>query len=253
MYFSVAEISNKGGRKYNEDFVLHSKSGEYGCYVVADGLGGHRAGEMGSELACKTVIAAFDNNPGATLEHLKAYLEETAAVMDKERTARGLENEMKTTLVVLLTDSQNAFWAHIGDSRLYFFKSGVIDFTTTDHSLPQKMVEIGEITKGQVRNHEDRNRLLKVFENSDISRFSFIDEPVSIEPGDAFLMCSDGFWEYVFEDEMETDLAEAVKPEEWISLMLKRLTDRVEKKHDNYTAQAIMLQDDRNFYKEDAE
>lgn len=241
MIFSVAQVSNKGGREYNEDFAIYSQRGEFGCYLIADGLGGHRDGELASALACTTIKAAFDNDPGATIENLMAYLEEAAITMDSERTKRGLENQMKTTLVCLLTDYQNAVWAHIGDSRLYYFKTGVIEFSTTDHSLSQKLVEIGEITKDQVRNHEDRNRLLNVFEGQDVSRFTYIDEPILLAEGDAFLLCSDGFWEYVLEDEMEADLNQAEKPEDWISLMLKRLAARVEKGHDNYSALAIML------------
>jgi serine/threonine protein phosphatase PrpC len=87
-----------------------------------------------------------------------------------------------------------------------------------------------------VRFHDDRNKLLKVLGNDENLNIRKIDDAVSIESGDAFLLCSDGFWEYVYEVEMEADLIKSDSPKDWIEYMIKRLLLRVTGNNDNFTA-----------------
>lgn len=240
MKYKAAMISSKGGRKKNEDYAGHIQRGGYGCYVLADGLGGHYGGDLASKTACKNILASFKKRPGSSVECLNNYLQSASRAMEDLKKRVGQHDGLKTTLVVLLTGSNRATWAHVGDSRLYHFKSGQIAFQTRDHSLPQRLVDIGEITVDQVRHHDDRNRLLRVFDGKDSSRFTFLNKMVPVERHDAFLLCSDGFWEYIYETEMEEDLKGCPSPAAWISRMEKRVLGRAEAKHDNYTALAVM-------------
>ncbi len=147
---------------------------------------------------------------------------------------------MKTTLVVLTLARGRAVWAHAGDSRLYCFRDGRLVFQTRDHSAAQLGVLLGEITPDQIRFHEDRNRVLRALGQ---------DDELTVETGErvltdgayAFLLCSDGFWEYVLEREMEEDLESAGSAEEWLTRMRRRLAERVPAGNDNNTAAAVWV------------
>lgn len=234
-------ITRPGGRKFNEDNTRYGVSGSCGCFLVADGLGGHRGGDLASKTACDSFYEAFDESPGATLEKLKNYLSVSASAMDALKEEIGFNSAAKTTLVALLVSSGFAVWAHIGDSRLYKFSEGRLVQQTKDHSIPQRLVDVGEITYDQIRRHEDRNRLLKAFDGSENCQFEYSNSRVAINAGDAFLLCTDGFWDYVNEVEMEDSLQEAADPKTWLELMEQILLARAEANHDNYTALAVMI------------
>ena len=127
---------------------------------------------------------------------------------------------------------------HVGDSRLYHFRDGKLQKQTTDHSVSQMAVFMGEITTHEIRFHEDRNKVLRAL-GSDSCKAE-LSQQLRVEEGrDAFLLCTDGFWEYVYEDEMEKTLREADSPKDWIRAMEKILKTRVTAGNDNYTAAAL--------------
>ena len=149
---------------------------------------------------------------------------------------------MRTTLVMLVSDYRYARCAHIGYSRLYYFRGGRIDFQTRDHSVPQAMVNAGECRPEEIRFHEDRNRLLRVMGMEwEKPRYEIRAEQFVLKRGDVFLLCTDGFWEYITEDEMEGYLAEAYGPEEWLKKMEERMLSYAPGNMDNYTASAVFF------------
>ncbi len=241
MNFQVALLTNKGGRKENEDFCAFQEKDGYGCFLVADGLGGHRGGAMASHVTCDSILNAFVASPGASETHLLEYINHARHNL---QTKIGETNDIlapRTTLVVMLTDNLTAIWAHIGDSRLYHFRDYKLVFQTRDHSVPQQLANCGEIKQEEVRFHEDRNRLINVFDGNENNRIEFSLNPTVIKKGDAFLLCSDGFWEYILEAEMEKYLARSKTAKKWMALMKKRLLKRAVKNHDNYSALAIRI------------
>ena len=153
------------------------------------------------------------------------------------------EVEMKTTLVVLLLNHGRAMWAHIGDSRLYHFSGGKLIEQTFDHSVSQMAVLRGEIKQEDIRGHVDRSRLLRAIGREDTIKID-ISEIIDLGDGEhAFLLCTDGFWEYVTEQEMEKDLKRSSSPREWLDRMVKRLNKRTKNKNnDNNTAVAVMYE-----------
>ncbi|MGI6615408.1 MAG: PP2C family protein-serine/threonine phosphatase [Dethiobacteria bacterium] len=233
-----AYISERGGREENEDYCSYRELEGYGCYILADGLGGHRGGALASRTAVESVLKAFSAHPGAAADLMGRYLEHAREAF---RAAGSQQLSLKTTLVILLTGDRRALWGHIGDSRLYYLTAGRIAFQTKDHSLPQLMAGAGEISDEQIRFHEDRNRLTGAFDGGELNRFKVHDKPVTLKRGDAFLLCSDGFWEYVYEQEMTDDFTLCTGPRDWIDRMERRLLKRVPKRHDNYSALAVTV------------
>ncbi len=242
MIAHAAIISKAGGRNVNEDYSCYAEKGGFGCYLLADGLGGHKGGELASRTIGEAVKEAFTASPGFSTGKLIEYIEYARqAFLTALSEAHG-PRSMKTTVVVLLTDGHCALWGHIGDSRLYYFRRGSLLFQTKDHSVPQLLADSGEIREDQIRFHEDRNRLTAAFDGNEMTRFTVPEKPVALNSGDAFLLCSDGFWEYVTESEMETVLKRTRDAEIWIAELEKVLLERAETEHDNYSGLAVIIE-----------
>ena len=232
-------LTDPGGRKTNQDYSGFQESEPFACWVVADGLGGHRGGESASRLAVKIILSEFMRQPEMSTQSLTGYFKAAQDAILREQQIDPLLCSMRTALVLLITSPEGAMWAHVGDCRLYHFHGGRIVFQTKDHSVPQVMVDAGDIKPQEIRNHEDRNRLLRTLGHENDLRPTVERSAHPVRPGDAFLLCTDGFWEYVLETEMAVDLARAREPASWLNLMTKRLLARVGNDYDNYTAIAI--------------
>ena len=238
MPFTTAPpLSHRGGRATNQDHAGWREAGGMTCWVVADGLGGHASGEIASEAAVEGALAAFEASPGTDGETVARCVARAQSVIRALMKGSPDLDSMRTTLVVLVASAAEARWGHVGDSRLYVFRDGRIALRTTDHSVPQALVEAGEISPAEVRHHPDRNRLLRAVGGNEAPTPT-VSDAHAVRPGDAYLLCSDGFWELVEEDEMEADLAAASTPEAWLSAMESRLAARATGRHDNYSALA---------------
>ncbi|MCD8081910.1 MAG: protein phosphatase 2C domain-containing protein [Bacteroides sp.] len=233
----TAIYTDQGGRPENEDTARAFRQGtDTLCLVVADGLGGHGGGKTASFTAAKTICAAWqgDTDP----EALKPLVQQAHQAVQAKQTAAC---QMKSTAVVLALADGKAAWAHVGDSRLYRFYEGTLEFQTRDHSASQVAVLLGDITQDQIRFHEDRNRILRALGQGGDVKVEV--GGMTLQPGRyAFLLCTDGFWEYVLEPEMEEDLRAATNPEDWLARMRQRLSQRVRPGNDNNTAAAVWLE-----------
>lgn len=229
--------TNRGGREHNEDSLR--AVADAGIFVLADGLGGHRSGEVASALAVETLFAGMAQ--AEALEEaalLDLFHSANQEILDQQ--AQPGQEEMRTTAVALrLTDSQ-AVWAHIGDSRLYRFSGGELAEVTKDHSVTYRKYLGGEISYMDVYHDDDRGRLLRVL-GKEPCKPEAGGSPVS--PGDAFLLCSDGFWEFVYNEEMQADLCKARTPEEWAELMLLRHIRRTPPGNDNFSLITVFVEE----------
>lgn len=239
MKIQTAYYTDRGGREDNEDSVLILEKGETVCAVVADGLGGYGGGERASAL----VTAEFSENWDGRLspEILTKLLQRAHEKICGIQTPRC---PMKSTAVALTVEPGHIAWAHVGDSRLYHFYNGKLVFQTKDHSSSQIAVELGDITAEQIRFHEDRNKVFRALGQSG---------PVNVDARDlalaegehAWLLCTDGFWEYVLEKEMEQALQDAETPGEWLEKMRECLRERLawkgQTENDNNTAAAVWM------------
>lgn len=228
--------TDTGGRPYNEDTVrVKTLGGERACIVLADGLGGHGGGDQASQIAAEHITAGW--NGTATPESLTQLV---LQAHQKVVAAQSQAVKMKSTVVALSIEGGKADWAYVGDSRLYHFENGSIVYQTKDHSASQIAVVLGQITPDQIRFHEDRSRIFRALgQEGDLS----VDAAEkALSPGDhAFLLCSDGFWEYVLENEMEQTLGSASSPEDWVERMRGILKGRIPQDNDNNTAAAVWV------------
>lgn len=239
--FETASLSSPGGRDGNEDWCDFHVNGQSGLWVLCDGLGGHRGGEVASRLAVESALTSFVADPRVTAERLTAHVDRAhAAVLERQRAESDLSG-MRTTIVMLLASDEAALWTHSGDSRLYWFRGGKLRGQTRDHSVPQRLADAGEIRLEHIRFHEDRSRLLRSLgarQESGATNGAMDGRP---EPDDAFLLASDGFWEYVIEPEMEEDLGASTDAQNWLTLMEARLRKRATADSDNYSALAVRV------------
>lgn len=241
MKFDAAGISEVGGKKVNEDSYAIFSQPPWGCFVVADGLGGHGAGDVASQAAIQAIGSLFKSRPGMSDEHLNLYINEAQGEIRRLQKSNLKYKAMRSTVILLISDGQQARWIHVGDSRLYYFRNGVLSDYTLDQSVPQALVRAGEISYEQIRFHEDRNRLLQALGSENPPRFQMAAKAVTLSRGDAFLLCSDGFWEWVLESEMQKDLHKAGSSRQWLDLMHKRLLNAAKPGNDNYSAVAVMI------------
>ena len=234
-----AFYSDIGGRAVNEDTVkLREQDGAL-CAVLCDGLGGHGSGDKASQKAAGIITEGWTPfaNPDSLIRLTQSAHREILAMQSQVC-------QMKTTAVVLSVSSRLICYAYIGDSRLYHFAEGSLKWQTTDHSASQIAVLLGQITPKEIRFHEDRSRILRALGQLDSPGA----EGGIIEPRqgrNAFLLCSDGFWEYVDEDEMQTALGESSSPEEWLDRMRVYRAGRIPADCDNNSAAAVWLENDR--------
>jgi protein phosphatase len=200
-------------RSNNQDQFLVSP----GLYAVADGMGGHAAGEVASLTAIKALQAAF----AASGEHSAEALESAAkaanrAVWEQARTNRGMLG-MGTTLVALAVvehgDGTNALAvAHIGDSRLYLLREGALRQVTVDHSLVQELVDDGQISPAQAAVHPQRHVLTRALGVEPTVEVDLID--VTPRHGDRYLLCSDGLPREAADEQIAAVLARFSDPSE---------------------------------------
>lgn len=228
----------RGGRQENEDSYGIFSRGENFCAAVADGLGGHGDGGRASKIAVRHLLNCGAKSDFPVKEDIQAHFTAANEEIINSRTDR---NRMKTTAVWLGIWGGQAIWAHIGDSRLYHFVDETLCDCTLDHSVSQMAVALGEIRREEIPGHCDRSRLLRVLGDEELS--PEIHNPVDLKPGrHAFLLCTDGFWESITEDEMLLDLYKSKSPREWIYAMSFRVLKRQGAGHDNHTAVGIFAE-----------
>ncbi len=237
MNVNYSEYSDIGGRRVNEDMVQITCHPDCVLAMVADGLGGHGNGDVASRLAVSTISEVTRNGAASPALATEAILAAHARVV---RAQQEQQKSMKTTVSLLWLNAGQACAAHVGDTRIYQFRQGRIIYQSRDHSVPQMEVDLGHITPDQIRGHADRNRLLRALGSKQEPKVEAVMLPV--EQGDAFLLCSDGFWELVLEQEMLSTLVGTPDAKTWLRDMLSLVASRIVSNSDNNTAIALIVQ-----------
>jgi serine/threonine protein phosphatase PrpC len=241
MQLEIAVLSREGGCPVNEDAYGVWASDEACFCVLSDGAGGHGGGDVASKLAVSCVLDWFRQRPECSAQAVEAALAAAnRAILEQQQSDSRLA-EMRATAVVLALDTVRgmATWGHLGDSRLYGFRRGRLIVQTRDHSVVQSMVEAGYIKPDELRHAPQRGRLLAALGDSEHFEPCIVPQEFALLDGDAFLMCTDGCWEYVEEAEMERALSESNSGEQWLRRLEARVLAMGRPGQDNYSALSI--------------
>ena len=241
----VSYFSGAGNREINEDSVLSFDDASRKCFAIADGLGGHGYGDIASQTVLNAIQKSIsqiglDDSISNTMKEL--FQNAQTALLNKQIEMHA-KLQMKTTLTMLYVQGKRLCWGHIGDTRLYAFSNNKVSIRTLDHSVPQMLVLAGDIPERKIRNHPDRSLLLRVLgiEWEEPEPYE-ISEEYDLDTYQAFLICSDGFWELINERQMCKCLKKSSTSDEW----LQRMREIVETNGkacdmDNYSAIAIVI------------
>lgn len=205
MKFSVFQVSRKGGREKNEDRMGYCYTRESGLFVLADGMGGHPEGEVAAQLALQTISALYQKEARPLVRDPVEFLS-TALIAAHHQilryaTEKGMLDTPRTTLVAAILQGGSATWTHCGDSRLYLVRDGELLMRTRDHSYLEQQAA-GVIKFERV----NRNILFTCLGSPSKPVFD-ITGPLTLLEGDKLLLCSDGLWGSLSDDEIVGQLA----------------------------------------------
>jgi protein phosphatase len=207
--------------------------------LTADGMGGHRAGELASRLVVEAAGEVFRAAREASGELLRGALAAANARIRQVARERPEASGMGSTgAALLLADAGRAWAANVGDSRVYRLRGGRLEQLTRDHSLVAELVEAGALRGEEARDHPRRNELrraLGVREDVEIDLFE-----LAVEPGDRYLVCSDGLWGLVPDAEIARVLGREA-PAEATRILVERANE--EGGTDNVTVQVVAIPD----------
>jgi len=170
--------------------------------VVADGMGGHNAGEIASATAISVIEAAYPQMRIEPAEQLKEALETANTTIHQKSMEHSETQGMGTTCTALLLQDCFAYSAHVGDSRVYLIRKDAIYLMTEDHSAVMELVKRGELTLQEARHHPDKNVVTRCLGTRPQVQVSAWPEPLPLQPGDHFLLCSDGLYDQVEDEEI---------------------------------------------------
>jgi len=234
--------TDAGSRAVNEDSIrAFTKDEDYG-FVLCDGLGGMGMGDLASQLVVSVFQDMFLKSDEKVKKFLPVAFQAAQDVLTGEQIRLNARQRMKTTAVSVVMDKKHAYIGHIGDSRLYVFQDNKILKRTLDHSIPQMLALTGEISESDIRHHKNRSILLRTMGVEWEEPMYEIMKPISLSKCNAMLLCSDGFWELIEDDEMCITLARSGNPREWLEQMAAIVNERGQGTDmDNNSAIAIWI------------
>jgi serine/threonine protein phosphatase PrpC len=246
MQLVTHHVTSRGGRPVNEDALKEVTNQKFALLALADGLGGHGGGALAAHQCVETVANAFSRAPGLSDTALQALVEEAdQAIATLRFEQRKPATSMRTTLVFLAICGNDARWAHVGDSRVYWFRHNVLMQRTRDHSVSELVIGLSDHISVTPPDKSDRNRLLRAVGAGKGCKAELSDIVVTLQAGDAFLLCSDGLWGLVFDPEIKACLSHAATPLEWCAALEQRLREHLtcdmSEEHDNYSMIAGMV------------
>jgi PPM family protein phosphatase len=242
MRFSVYQESHVGGRKNNQDRMGYSFTRDALLLVLADGMGGHIQGEAAATIALQTIGTLFQQSANPYVKKPEKFLEESFFAAHREihryRAINNLPETPRTTIVACLIQHNSAFWAHCGDSRLYWMRQGQILSRTRDHSRIETLIAQGKVDPSERDTHPERNKLFNCLGAPSMPIVE-LSRRASLQSGDVILLCSDGLWsvlpDHVLAQRLHENTVVRAVPE-----LLTTAVGIAGKTSDNVTALAMM-------------
>lgn len=244
MYVDHADISLLGAREDNQDKAA-AVVGEHAALLLAvDGMGGHAEGARAAEVAQKVMVDAFWNTPHPIFDPL-GFLHLALGRAHEEVVRLGLhlplEHRPRATCAVCLVQQQSAWWAHVGDSRVYHMRGGNILYRTRDHSHVELLLREGLITAEQVRNHPMRNFVECCLGGDPVLPDMTLSARRKLELGDVLLVCTDGLWGSLEDEALANGLSGTDAMRLTLATLGKRAVTKGGPGSDNTSAAALRL------------
>ena len=215
--------SNIGGRTENQDFYGYTQTKFGELIVVCDGMGGHNGGRYAAERAVQIIIEevtkSIDINPNETLQ--AAILKANLAILQESSTNDSLKG-MGSTVVALLVTPERAICCHVGDSRIYQLRTGKILHRTSNHSLVFDLVRQGKMTEEQARLSDKSNVITRSLGISPTVNVEIADN-LSYQTDDRFLLCTDGIWSMIPENQLIEMISEEVDVESVVAKLVEKI------------------------------
>ncbi len=209
MKFSVFQVSRKGGREKNEDRMGYCYTRASAVFLLADGMGGHPEGEVAAQLALQAISALFQKRALPELQDVQAFLSDALLTAHRQilRYAmnRSALDTPRTTIVVAVLQAGKVSWVHCGDSRLYVVRGSALLARTKDHSLVEQ--DLIQPIGSDASAAPNRNVLFSCLGSPSKPVFSLAG-PMSLLQGDRIMLCSDGLWSSVPEDDIVAELSQ---------------------------------------------
>jgi protein phosphatase len=209
-------------REMNQDYYFASDTpvGNLpNLYIVADGMGGHKAGDYASRYTTQRIVASVSRSPGEEpVTILKEAIETANRLLIEEAAEDEAKRGMGTTLVAATIVGSHVYIANIGDSRLYIVGDDIRQITQ-DHSLVAEMVRIGEVDDSEARVHPDKNIITRAIGAGDEIEADFFE--VDLQEGEQILLCTDGLTNMVEDDEIREIMVSDAAPEERVEQLVQ--------------------------------
>jgi len=197
MRFTIFQESRKGSRSVNQDRIAYTYGRDTLLLVVADGMGGHAGGEIAAQITVRLFIERFQQEAKPILKSPLAFLHESMvtahAALGSYSTQFSMLETPRTTCVACVVQAGFAYWAHVGDSRLYLFRHGALVSQTKDHSKVQYLVDHGIIGATEVADHPDRNKIYSCLGGL-VDPVIDLSNRTPLKNGDIIVLCTDGVW-----------------------------------------------------------
>jgi serine/threonine protein phosphatase PrpC len=246
MKYELAEYTLTGARAMNQDCIGYSERGNSVLLVLADGLGGHDGGELASELFVQAVIHAYQSIKQPLISQPSAFL--ALAILHAHRAINAMGKahsppiEPRTTCVVCLVQDGFAYWAHVGDSRLYLFRNNKVARRTSDHTQIEAMRQQGVLSEADMLTHPEKSRLLRCVGGPRQPQVTLGEETV-LMPGDVLLLCTDGLWEALTAEEIGVYIREKNLEDALVDMLMAAET-KMGDSSDNISATCLRWRDE---------
>lgn len=241
LQFEIGNLTDIGRkRSHNEDYYgFFKKDPEEALAIVADGMGGHASGEIASRMAVEIIREIYlkERSDKEVLDALKSAFEVANFTILQRSFEQEDLNGMGSTATALVLKEDQAFVGHIGDSRAYLFRDSNVTQLTKDHSMVNRMVEQGLLSKEEANDHPQRNVIYKTL-GVNMDGDPDLLGPIPVSIGDMFLLCTDGLSNLVDEKEM-LEKAGIESPQSVCEKLIELANQRGG--HDNITVQVLKV------------
>lgn len=241
MRFTIFQDSLIGGRSVNQDRMGYCFTRDCLLMLVADGMGGHLRGEVAAQITMQTVGAAFQRHARPLIADPIAFLDRALRAAHREilryQELHALPEPPRTTVVACVVQRGRAWWAHAGDSRLYWVRNGALRARTRDHSKVESLVAMGLLKPHEQERHPERNKVLNCL-GSPFEPTIEVSSGADLMSGDTLMLCSDGLWSAVPEQALCRALG-AAPATEAVPELVRQAVEAAGRFADNATAIAL--------------